>query len=94
MSGISQEADGPRFSVMLFNDDHTPMEFVVWVLKQVFQMDRDEATRIMLATHNQGVASCGIFNRPEAEARVKLMMDLARRHQHPLQCAMEAISPV
>ena len=91
MSGASQGADLPRFNILLFNDDHTPMEFVVWVLEQVFQIGRDEATRIMFETHHRGVACCGDFDRPAAEYRVKLVMDLARQHQHPLRCAMEAI---
>jgi len=80
-----------RFNVMLFDDDHTPMEFVVWVLEQVFQMNREEATRIMLETHHRGVAFCGVFSRREAENRVEQVMDLARQHQHPLQCAAEAV---
>jgi len=65
------------------------MEFVVFVLEHVFQMNREEATGIMLETH---MAFCGVFSRPEAENRVKQVMDLARQHQHPLQCTMEAIS--
>ncbi len=88
----AEGAGEPRFNIMLFNDDYTPMEFVVWVLEQVFQMNREEATRIMLEIHNHGVAFCGVFSRPDAENRVKQVMDLARQHQHPLQCGMEAIS--
>jgi len=89
---VAEGAGEPRFNVTLFNDNYTPMEFVVWVLEQVFQMNREEATRIMLEIHYHGVAVCGVFNRPEAENRVKQVMDLARQHQHPLQCGMEAIS--
>jgi ATP-dependent Clp protease adaptor protein ClpS len=92
MSGESEGTDEPKFNIKLFNDDDTPMEFVVWVLRQVFQMDRDEATRIMLETHFRGAAYCGVFVRVEAENRVKQVMDLARQHQHQLQCAMEAVS--
>jgi ATP-dependent Clp protease adaptor protein ClpS len=92
MAGVIQYAGEPRFNIMLFNDDQTPMEFVVHVLEQVFMISREEATRIMLEVHHHGVAFCGVFNRPEAENRVKQVMDLARQHQHPLQCAMELIS--
>jgi ATP-dependent Clp protease adaptor protein ClpS len=92
MAGVIQYAGEPKFNIMLFNDDHTPMEFVVHVLEQVFMISREEATRIMLEIHHHGVAFCGVFGRPEAENRVKQVMDLARQHQHPLQCAMELIS--
>jgi ATP-dependent Clp protease adaptor protein ClpS len=91
MSEVNQDAGEPRFNIMLFNDDYTPMEFVVWVIEQVFEMSRDEATQIMLRTHSNGLASCGVFSRAEAEQRVKQVMDLARQHQHPLACAMAAI---
>ena len=92
MSVVSQDDGETRFGVMLLNDDETPMEFVVWVVEQVFEMNREKATQIMLKTHHAGVAFCGAFSRPEAENRVKQVMDLARQHQHPLRCAMEAIS--
>jgi CubicO group peptidase (beta-lactamase class C family)/ATP-dependent Clp protease adapter protein ClpS len=88
----AQSAGEPKFNIMLFNDDYTPMEFVVWVLEQVFHMNREEAARTMLETHHHGVAFCGVFSRREAENRVKQVMDLARQHQHPLQCGMEAVS--
>jgi ATP-dependent Clp protease adapter protein ClpS len=88
----AESAGEPRFNIMLFNDDYTPMEFVVWVLEQVFQMNRQEAMRIMLETHHHGVAFCGVFSRREAENRVKQVIDFARQHQHPLQCGIEAIS--
>jgi ATP-dependent Clp protease adapter protein ClpS len=59
-SAVNQGAGEPRFNIKLFNDDYTPMEFVVWVLEQVFQMDQEEATRIMLETHNRGATFCGV----------------------------------
>ena len=49
------------YKVLLLNDDYTPMEFVVHVLKGFFQMDTDEATRVMLHVHQKGVGICGVF---------------------------------
>ncbi len=77
------------YRVLLLNDDYTPMEFVILILEEVFNKSRDEATRIMLHVHNQGVGECGIYPYEVAETKVTRVMDAARRNQHPLQCVME-----
>jgi ATP-dependent Clp protease adaptor protein ClpS len=77
------------YRVLLLNDDYTPMEFVVHVLQRFFNKDADEATRIMLHVHQHGVGECGVFTYEIAETKVTLVMDFARKHQHPLQCVME-----
>jgi ATP-dependent Clp protease adaptor protein ClpS len=77
------------YKVLLLNDDYTPMEFVVQVLKRFFGMDIDEATRVMLHVHQKGVGICGIFSYEVAETKVTQVMDFARKNQHPLQCMME-----
>jgi ATP-dependent Clp protease adaptor protein ClpS len=78
-----------RFKVLLFNDDYTPMEFVVHVLERFFNKDRESATRIMLHVHHHGIGECGIYTYEVAETKVTQVMDFARKHQHPLQCVME-----
>jgi ATP-dependent Clp protease adaptor protein ClpS len=83
---VSQPA---MFRVLLLNDDVTPMEFVVHVLESVFDMDREAATRIMLQIHHQGKGECGFYPAATAEARAKLVQELAREHQHPLGCVVE-----
>ncbi len=77
------------YRVLLLNDDYTPMEFVIHVLERFFQKGQEEATRIMLHVHNHGVGECGVFTYEVAETKVTQVMDLARKHQHPLQCVME-----
>ena len=77
------------YRVLLLNDDYTPMEFVVSVLKKYFNKGPEEATRIMLHVHQHGVGECGIFTYEIAETKVTQVMDHARKHQHPLQCIME-----
>ncbi|MBF6601364.1 MAG: ATP-dependent Clp protease adapter ClpS [Sphingorhabdus sp.] len=77
------------YKVLLLNDDYTPMEFVVLVLKRFFQMDIDEATRVMLHVHQKGVGVCGTFSYEVAETKVTQVMDFARKNQHPLQCTLE-----
>lgn len=77
------------YRVLLLNDDYTPMEFVVAVLRKYFNKAPEEATRIMLHVHQHGVGECGIFTYEVAETKVTQVMDYARKHQHPLQCIME-----
>ncbi|MDE1467152.1 ATP-dependent Clp protease adapter ClpS [Aurantiacibacter sp. D1-12] len=78
-----------QYKVLMLNDDYTPMEFVVLVLKRFFRMDLEEATRVMLHVHQRGVGICGIFPYEVAETKVNQVMDFARENQHPLQCTLE-----
>ncbi|WP_394271034.1 ATP-dependent Clp protease adapter ClpS [Qipengyuania sp.] len=78
-----------QYKVLLLNDDYTPMEFVVIVLKRFFRMDMEEATRVMLHVHQKGVGVCGVFTYEVAETKVNQVMDFARENQHPLQCTLE-----
>lgn len=77
------------YKVLLLNDDYTPMEFVIHTLERFFHKNRDEATHIMLHVHQRGVGICGVYTYEIAETKVNQVMDLARRHGHPLQCSME-----
>ncbi|WP_228727208.1 ATP-dependent Clp protease adapter ClpS [Novosphingobium aureum] len=78
-----------QFKVLMLNDDYTPMEFVVMVLKRFFHMDLEQATRVMLHVHQKGVGVCGIFPYEIAETKVNQVMEFARQNQHPLQCTLE-----
>ncbi len=78
-----------QYKVLMLNDDYTPMEFVVLVLKRFFRMDLEQATRVMLHVHQRGVGVCGIFPLEVAETKVNQVMDFARQNQHPLQCTLE-----
>jgi len=79
----------PLFKVILLNDDYTPMDFVVVVLQTVFSMSREKATLVMLQVHREGMGVCGTFTRDVAAAKVDQVTEMARKHQHPLQCTME-----
>ena len=79
----------PLFKVILLNDDYTPMDFVVVVLQTVFSMSREKATLVMLQVHREGMGVCGTYTREVADAKVDQVIDIARKHQHPLQCTME-----
>ncbi len=77
------------YKVLMLNDDYTPMEFVVVLLQSVFHKSKEEATRIMLHVHQRGVGVCGVYSYDVAETKVSLVVELARRNEHPLQATME-----
>jgi ATP-dependent Clp protease adaptor protein ClpS len=79
----------PMFKVILLNDDYTPMEFVVELLKTVFHKPHAEATKIMLWVHQNGMGVAGVYPFEIAETKVHTVEELAREAQYPLKCAME-----
>ena len=79
----------PLYKVILLNDDFTPMEFVVMILRTFFGMTEEKATQIMLHVHTRGIGVCGVFSKDVAETKVRLVNDFSRKHQHPLLCEME-----
>ncbi|MCK4708126.1 MAG: ATP-dependent Clp protease adapter ClpS [Gammaproteobacteria bacterium] len=79
----------PLFKVVLLNDDYTPMEFVVHILENIFNHDREQATQIMLHVHKLGKGVCGIFTKDIAETKVIQVNNYARDSKHPLMCEME-----
>jgi ATP-dependent Clp protease adaptor protein ClpS len=82
-------AQPPLYSVVLLNDDYTPMEFVVDVLERFFRMDRENATRVMLEVHMKGKGVCGVFTYEIAETKVAQVVGYSRDNQHPLMCTLE-----
>jgi ATP-dependent Clp protease adaptor protein ClpS len=82
-------APPPLYTVVLLNDDFTPMEFVVLVLQKFFSMNRERATQIMLKVHVEGRGVCGIYPRDVAATKVEQVSTFARENQHPLACVME-----
>ena len=85
----SKLAPPPLYTVVLLNDDFTPMDFVVLVLQKFFSMDRERAMQIMLKVHMEGRGVCGIYPRDIAATKVEQVSTFARENQHPLACVME-----
>jgi ATP-dependent Clp protease adaptor protein ClpS len=81
----------PLYRVVIFNDDYTPMEFVVYVLQTFFGIDRDKATQIMLAIHTHGKGVCGIFTKEVAETKSAQVNNFARENEHPLISEIEPV---
>jgi len=78
-----------KYKVILLNDDFTPMDFVVQVLKRVFHMSSAAATQAMLNIHNQGADVAGIYSREIAETKAAQAMAMAQSEGHPLQSTIE-----
>jgi len=79
----------PLYKCILLNDDYTPMEFVVEILKQIFYKAHAEATRIMLHVHQNGLGVAGVYPYEIAETKVRMVEELARESQYPLKCVLE-----
>ena len=85
----TKESIPKLFKVILLNDDYTPMEYVVSLLKVVFNKSESQAVNIMLMVHNKGSGVCGIFTKDIAETKVFTVLKMAKHDQHPLKCIME-----
>jgi ATP-dependent Clp protease adaptor protein ClpS len=79
----------PLYRVFLLNDDFTPMDFVLLILKKFFMKSESEATRIMLQVHSEGSGLAGVYTFEVAETKVYTVNEFSRRHKHPLKCIME-----
>ncbi len=85
-----EEVECPRrYQVLLHNDDYTTMDFVVHILEAVFRRPRNEAVRIMLNVHENGMGVAGVYIKQVAETKVDQVHRTAREHGHPLRCSME-----
>jgi ATP-dependent Clp protease adaptor protein ClpS len=88
----SQKVKPPQmYQVVLLNDDYTPMEFVVVVIQEFFNKDRETATQIMLKIHLDGKGVCGVFSKDVAATKVDQVTEAARKNGHPLQCVSEPV---
>jgi ATP-dependent Clp protease adaptor protein ClpS len=79
----------PLFKVLLHNDNFTTMEFVVFVLVSVFNKAEDEAFRVMLQVHNEGLGVAGVYTFEVAETKAQKVADLAREQEYPLMCTVQ-----
>jgi ATP-dependent Clp protease adapter protein ClpS len=90
--GREGDVEQPMCRLMLVNDDATPMEFVIRVLRDIFRTTRKDAERLMLATHYTGAGLCGVYTQPDAERLAGQVAELARQNGYRLQCLLEPMS--
>jgi ATP-dependent Clp protease adaptor protein ClpS len=74
----------PLYKVILLNDDYTPREFVVQVLKAVFRMNEDQAYRVMMTAHQKGACVIAVYVRDVAETKAKEATELGKQNGFPL----------
>src|SRR5712691_2082634 len=74
----------PLYKVILLNDDYTPREFVVLVLKAVFRMNADQAYRVMMTAHRRGACVIAVYARDVAETKAKEATELGKSKGYPL----------
>jgi ATP-dependent Clp protease adaptor protein ClpS len=84
-----QVTEPPMYKVLLHNDDYTPREFVVEILISIFNKSVEEATRLMLYVHKNGVGMIDIYTLQVAETKIKQTTALAREYGFPLKTTME-----
>ncbi|HEY0428856.1 MAG TPA: ATP-dependent Clp protease adaptor ClpS [Pyrinomonadaceae bacterium] len=77
------------YKVVLHNDDFTTMDFVVFILKTVFNRSYAESFMIMLKVHNEGVGIAGVYTFEIANMKAEKAMNLARSHEYPFLCTVE-----
>jgi ATP-dependent Clp protease adaptor protein ClpS len=79
------KVERPRLhKVILVNDDYTPREFVVMVLKAVFRMSEDQAMRVMITAHRRGTCVVAVYTKDVAESKATIATDAARSKGYPL----------
>ena len=87
---VKPKVERPRlFKVILVNDDYTPREFVVTVLKAEFRLNEDQAMRGMMTAHRRGVCVVAVYARDIAETKATRATDMARSKGFPLQFTTE-----
>ncbi len=80
-----------NFAVVLHNDDFTPMEFVVYVLQEIFHHPSDRAEQIMLSVHKEGMGIAGVYRLELAEQKAYDTVVLAKENQYPLKITIEEV---
>ena len=82
---LKPKIEQPRlYKVVLLNDDFTPREFVVLVLKAVFRMNADQAYRVMMTAHQRGACVIAVYTRDVAETKAKEGTELGKQKGYPL----------
>jgi ATP-dependent Clp protease adaptor protein ClpS len=77
------------YKVILLNDDYTPREFVVVVLRSVFRMTTDQAHGVMLTAHMRGSCVVAVYTREIAETKATQAIDMAAGQGYPLMFVTE-----
>jgi ATP-dependent Clp protease adaptor protein ClpS len=87
---VKPQTERPKLhKVILVNDDYTPREFVVQVLKAVFRTSEDQAYKIMITAHRRGVCVVAVYTKDIAETKATEATDMGQRAGYPLMFTTE-----
>ena len=87
---VRLKTERPRLhKVILLNDDYTPREFVVLVLKAVFRMNESHAYKVMMTAHQKGACVIAVYTRDVAETKAKEATEMGRTKGYPLYFTTE-----
>lgn len=79
------------WQIVLINDDFTPMDFVVIVLREIFDMPRRKAEMVMLDIHNKGRGVAGVYSHEVAKSKLSLLERVSQAEGHPLLAVLERV---
>ena len=86
---ITGAKEPERFRVVILNDNSTPMEFVIELLKVIFHHSQEAAVQIMLQVHQNGKGTAGVYTYEVAEQKAMESTQIARTNGHPLGVSVE-----
>jgi len=78
------------YKVLILNDDVTPMDYVVLILKECFFKSDEEANALMLKVHEEGAGLCGVYTKDIAASKVFLVNENSLKNNYTLKCIMES----
>ncbi len=79
----------PLYRVLLINDDYTPRDFVVMVLRAVFRLTTEQARRVMIVAHTRGACVVAVYTRDVAETKASQGTEIGAREGYPLTFSTE-----
>jgi ATP-dependent Clp protease adaptor protein ClpS len=89
-TAVKPKTQRPKlWKVILLNDDYTPREFVVQVLKAVFRMNVDQAYRVMMTAHRRGACVIAVYAKDVADTKAKEATELGKQNGYPLYFTTE-----
>ena len=89
-TAVKPKTQRPKlWKVILLNDDYTPREFVVQVLKAVFRMNADQAYRVMMTAHRRGACVIAVYTKDVADTKAKEATELGKENGYPLYFTTE-----
>lgn len=86
---VIKETVPPKYNVILLNDEHTPIDFVIRILQQIFKHSQETSEQLTMKIHNEGSAVVGTYNYEVAEMKGNEVLSLGRNNGFPLQCKLE-----